>query len=115
MIFSFSSAIHFDVIAEAIILLIEYNIITLYEADFSNINPAGNLYINRVIHQCFIDVQEEGTEAAAATIVEVNKYSSGGEGTPIIFKVDRPFLFLIKENSTGAFIFMGKVGNPLYS
>jgi serine protease inhibitor len=85
------------------------------EADFSNINPAGNLYINRVIHQCFIDVQEEGTEAAAATIVEVNKYSSGGEGTPIIFKVDRPFLFLIKENSTGAFIFMGKVGNPLYS
>ncbi|OFY62395.1 MAG: hypothetical protein A2V64_05125, partial [Bacteroidetes bacterium RBG_13_43_22] len=70
------------------------------EADFTRINPAGNLYISRVIHQTFIDVQEEGTEAAAATIVKVYTSSDGG-GSAIHFKTDKPFLYLIKENSTG--------------
>ena len=84
-----------------------------YEADFTRINPAGQLYISRVIHQSFIDVNEEGTEAAAATIVEVGLTSIGGGG-PVYFKVDRPFLYVIKENSTGAIVFMGKVGKPEY-
>ncbi len=82
-------------------------------ADFTRINPAGNLFISRVIHQTFIDVQEEGTEAAAATIVEVSLTSV--EDGPVIFKADKPFLYLIKENSTGAVLFMGKVGKPDYS
>jgi len=86
-----------------------------FEADFTRINPAGNLFISRVIHQTFIDVQEEGTEAAAATIVEISLTSSGGGGSPIYFKADKPFLYLIKENSTGAIVFMGKVGKPEYS
>ncbi|MEN8229301.1 MAG: serpin family protein [Bacteroidota bacterium] len=85
------------------------------EADFTRINPEGNLFISRVIHQTFIDVQEEGTEAAAATIVEVSLTSAGGGGSPIHFKADRPFLYLIKENSTGAIVFIGKVGKPEYS
>ncbi|MCK4990677.1 MAG: serpin family protein, partial [Bacteroidales bacterium] len=85
-----------------------------FEADFTRINPAGNLFISRVIHQTFIDVQEEGTEAAAATIVEVSLTSAGGGG-PIHFKADKPFLYLIKENSTGAIVFVGKVGKPEYS
>ncbi len=84
-------------------------------ADFTRINPAGDLYISRVIHQAFIDVQEEGTEAAAATIVEISFTSVGGGGGPIIFKVDRPFLYVIKENSTGAIVFMGSVGKPEYT
>jgi len=82
-------------------------------ADFTRITPGGGLYISRVIHQSFIDVQEEGTEAAAATIVEIRETSAGGGG-PMIFKADRPFLYLIKENSTGAIMFMGKVGRPAY-
>jgi serpin B len=86
-----------------------------FEADFTRINPAGGLYISRVIHQTFIDVQEEGTEAAAATIVEILNVSSDGGGSPIYFKADKPFLYLIKENSTGAIIFIGKVGKPEYS
>jgi serpin B len=82
-------------------------------ADFSRITTMADLYISRVIHQTFIDVQEEGTEAAAATIVELRETSSGGDQTPI-FRVDKPFLYVIKENSTGAIIFMGKVGKPVY-
>jgi serpin B len=86
------------------------------EADFSRITPDTDIWISRVIHQTFIDVQEEGTEAAAATIVEmVERSSAGGAGSPIPFKADRPFLYLIKENSTGAIVFMGKVGKPEYS
>jgi len=82
-------------------------------ADFSRITPGADLYISRVIHQTFIDVQEEGTEAAAATIVEIRETSAGGDSTPI-FRADKPFLYVIKENSTGAFLFMGKVGKPDY-
>jgi len=84
------------------------------DADFSNINPESDLFISRVIHQTFIDVKEEGTEAAAATIVEI-KELSGLPGGPTLFRADRPFLYVIKENSTGAILFMGKVGKPEYS
>ena len=81
-------------------------------ADFSRITPGGGLYISRVIHQTFIDVNEEGTEAAAATIVEILETSvpSG----PVEIRADKPFLYMIRENSTGALLFMGKVGKPEY-
>lgn len=79
-------------------------------ADFSDITPGGGIFISRVIHQTFIDVNEEGTEAAAATIVEM--IESAGPG---IFRADRPFLYMIRENSTGALLFMGKVGKPEYA
>jgi len=82
-------------------------------ADFTRISPAGGLFISRVIHQTFIDVQEEGTEAAAATIVEI--YSGIDGGGPVFFRVYKPFLYVIKENSTGAVVFIGKVGKPDYS
>ncbi len=75
-------------------------------ADFSRITPGGGIWISRVIHQTFIDVQEEGTEAAAATIVEFIKEMTA------VFRADKPFLYIIRENSSGAIMFMGKVGNP---
>ncbi len=81
------------------------------EADFTRINAAENLFISRVIHQTFIDVQEKGTEAAAATIVEMTCSVTG----VTYFRVNKPFLYLIKENSTGAIVFIGKVGKPEYS
>ena len=80
-------------------------------ADFSNITPGASLYISRVIHQTFIDVQEEGTEAAAATIVELRETSAI---IPTQFIANKPFLYVIKENSTSAILFMGKVGRPQY-
>jgi len=81
-------------------------------ADFSNITPMDRLFISRVIHQTFIDVNEEGTEAAAATIVEMRLTSI--PAGPIQFRADKPFLYVIRENSTGALLFMGKVGKPEY-
>ena len=80
-------------------------------ADFTGINPEGNLFISRVIHQSFVDVNELGTEAAAATVVEIS-YTS----FPIVpvFKADRSFLFVIREKSSNAILFMGKVGLPEY-
>jgi serine protease inhibitor len=83
-------------------------------ADFTRIRPSGGLYISRVIHQTFIDVKEEGTEAAAATIVEIFE-TAVIDGGPVHFNVNKPFLYVIKENSTGAVVFIGKVGKPDYS
>ncbi len=79
-------------------------------ADFSRITPGGGIYISRVIHQTFIDVNEEGTEAAAATIVEFRETAFLND----YFKADEPFVYMIKENSTDAIMFMGKVGKPVH-
>jgi serpin B len=82
-------------------------------ADFSKISDQP-LQISKVIHQSFIETGEEGTEAAAATIVEMVNTSAGPGSEPEVLKIDinRPFLFFIHENSTGTIMFMGKVGDP---
>ena len=82
-------------------------------ADFSKINSTWQLFISRVIHKSFIEVNEEGTEAAAVTLVEMNYTSFGGE-TGIHFYVNQPFIFAIKEKYTNTIIFMGKVMEPEY-
>lgn len=79
-------------------------------ADFSGINGTGNLFISRVIHKSFVEVNEEGTTAAAVTAVEVG-YTS--VITEPVFHVDRPFVFAIRETTTGALVFIGRVQNPL--
>jgi serpin B len=76
-------------------------------ADFTRINsayPAGELYISNVNHKTFIDVNEEGTEAAAATSVEISTTSA-----PAPIRIDRPFVFAIRENHSGTILFLGKV------
>lgn len=83
-----------------------------YNADFSGINPVVQLYINRVLHKTFIEVDEKGTEAAAVTVVEVAEVSASGGGSAIRVTFDRPFLFAIREVSTGTIVFLGKVENP---
>ncbi len=78
-------------------------------ADFSNINDQYQLYINKALHQAFIETNEEGTEAAAATIIGI-----GVTSVPVIMelKLDHPFLFVIRETSTNAILFMGRVSDP---
>jgi serpin B len=80
-------------------------------ADFTGINPGGDLFISRVIHKAFVQVDEEGTEAAAVTVVEVGYTSVGPERD---MYVNRPFVFVIHEENTGAILFMGKVVNPVW-
>lgn len=81
------------------------------DADFTGINKNGGLYIDYVKHKSFIEVNEEGTEAAAVTIVAIDRLSAGTESTAS-FYVNRPFLFTITEKSTGAILFIGTVKNP---
>ena len=83
-------------------------------ADFTRINHAGNLFISRVLHKTFIDVNEEGTEAAAVTAVEISLTSAGGGTQTVPFIADKPFLFLIREKSTGSILFIGKLSQPEY-
>jgi len=79
------------------------------EADFSEIaEPAGqNLFISEVKHKTFVAVDEEGTEAAAATSVGI-----GVTSMPPALEVNRPFVFIIHERTSGVNLFMGKVKNP---
>ena len=82
-------------------------------ADFSGITTETYLYIDQVIHQSFVEVNEEGTEAAAATAVVMHYGGSGSSSpVPIEFKADHPFLFLIEHKDTGQILFMGKVEYP---
>lgn len=81
------------------------------QANFSKINIDNQLFITKVIHKTFIEVNEEGTEAAAATSVGIG-VTSVGPGEPE-FHVTRPFLFFITEHDTDAILFAGKVENPL--
>ncbi|MEM2934415.1 MAG: serpin family protein [Methanocellales archaeon] len=79
-------------------------------ADLSGIDGTRNLFIQIVIHQSFVDVNEEGTEAAASTGVGIGLTSI----TPKvpIFRADHPFIFLIQEKKTGNILFLGKVVDP---
>jgi len=77
------------------------------DADFSNIADDMSLAISRIIHKTMVEVNEEGSEAAAVTVVEI--FESTGIVKPE-FKVNKPFLFAIKEKSTGVIIFIGKIG-----
>jgi len=77
------------------------------EADFSRMTgKKSDLFINLVIHQAYVKVDEEGTEAAAATAVGVV------EGVPDIFKADHPFIFIIQQKDTGNILFLGRVMDP---
>jgi serpin B len=83
-------------------------------ADFTGINRDGGLKIDYVKHKTFIEVDEKGTEAAAVTIVAIDK-TSAGKPQKVAFYVNRPFFYAITEKSTGAVLFMGTVKNPLKS
>ncbi len=78
-------------------------------ADFTKINSDGSLYISEVKHKTFVKVNEEGTEAAAVTSVEIRLTSVG-----ITMYINRPFVFAIRENHSGTILFIGKITQPDY-
>ena len=86
------------------------NAFDLSLADFSGMTAQERLYISAVIHQANIDVDEKGTTAAAATAVVMRAGSAPGE--PVTLRVDRPFLFALRDIQTSAILFLGRVVEP---
>jgi serpin B len=85
-------------------------------ADFSGMadlkEAMERLFIKAVIHKAFVSVDEEGTEAAAATAVVVAATGVPRPEEPVIFRADRPFLYLIRHRATGAILFLGRLADP---
>ncbi|MEX2431320.1 MAG: serpin family protein, partial [Dehalococcoidia bacterium] len=87
-------------------------------ADFSGLVDlsaiGGNVYISKVKHKTFLEVNEEGSEAAAVTSVEMRLLSGGriDEPQPIVFTVDRPFVITIRDTETGTLLFIGQITEP---
>jgi serpin B len=77
-------------------------------ADFSKISDLQQLYISRVIHKTQVEVNEEGTEAAAVTAVEITTTSIH---IYEVMNVNKPYIFLIRERSTGVILFAAKIGH----
>jgi serpin B len=80
-------------------------------ANFSGINGRKDFFINEVIHQAFVDVNEQGTEAAAATAIVMPTMALGAPIIPV-FNADHPFMFIIQDTETGNILFIGRVSDP---
>ena len=81
-------------------------------ADFSGMNGRLDLFISAVIHKAYVDVNEEGTEAAAATAVVVMLGGVPPREERTVFRADHPFIFLIRHNPSGSILFIGRLANP---
>jgi serpin B len=82
------------------------------QADFSGISTSSSLYIGFVLHKAYVNVDEEGTEAAAATAIGMMMGIMRPPPPPIVFRADHPFLLLIRHNQTGTILFMGRLTSP---
>ena len=82
---------------------------SLPPANFAGMTGSKDLCISKVVHQAYVDVYEEGTEAAAATAV----FMDGEYNEPDRFRADHPFIFFIRENQTGSILFMGRIVDPM--
>ena len=80
------------------------------QADFTGMTGSQDLSISAVIHKAFVDVNEEGTEAAAATAVVMN--TPGPVVRTFVFRADHPFVFLIRDTRTGSILFLGRMVKP---
>jgi serpin B len=80
-------------------------------ADFSGMTGKRDLAISAVVHKAYVDVEETGTEAAAATGV-VMKRAMAVAAPPVVFRADHPFLFLIRDNGTNSILFLGRLVRP---
>jgi hypothetical protein len=88
-----------------------------FKADFTGmtgrpVSPFDKLYISEGIHKAMIDVNEEGSEATAATAMKMEQGASLADLRPVIFRADRPFIFMIVHKPTDSILFLGRVSNP---
>ena len=84
------------------------------DADFSGMTGGKDLLISLVLHKAFVEVDEKGTEAAAATAVLMapTAMPPGETAPPVVFRADHPFLFLIRDQRSGSILFLGRLTNP---
>ena len=84
------------------------------KADFSGMDGTRELCISDVVHKAFCEINEEGTEAAAATgvVMRVASAVPSKEPPPVEFKADHPYLYLIRDTQTGSLLFLGRVADP---
>jgi serpin B len=80
-------------------------------ADFSGMDGTRNLNISAVIHSAYVNVDEEGTEAAAATHISFGAGAAAPEPS-VVFRADHPFIFLIRDNDTKTILFIGRIVDP---
>ncbi|MNY46401.1 Serpin (serine protease inhibitor) [compost metagenome] len=84
------------------------------KGDFSRLADTPDpIYISRIIHKTYVDVNEKGTEASASTLVEMLAGAAPSVKLPFQMTVDRPFLFVIEDRQTGVWLFLGAIENPL--
>ena len=83
-------------------------------ADFSGMDGMEDLYLQFALHEAFVQVNEAGTKAAAATVGGSGSQGSGSLYPPVppVFRADHPFVYLIQDNRTGSILFMGQLANP---
>jgi len=79
------------------------------QADFSGMSQNSELFLSQVFHKCYLEVNEEGTEAAAASAAAL---ASRSLGATVIFVADHPFLFFIRHNKTKSILFFGRFSSP---
>jgi serpin B len=79
-------------------------------ADFTAMYEPGGLFISKVKHKTYVKVDEEGTEAAAVTSVEIIETASGID--EIIMMINHPFIFIIRDSNSNSILFIGKILDP---
>lgn len=79
------------------------------QADFRGMSENADLFLSQVFHKCYVEVNEEGTEAAAASSASL---ASRSLGAAVFFVADHPFLFIIRHNKTKCVLFFGRFCSP---
>jgi serpin B len=84
------------------------------QADFSGMDGARDIFISEVFHKAWVDVNEEGTEAAAATVgaMKASAMPMRPPAPPPIFRADHPFIFCIRDTRSGSLLFLGRLADP---
>ena len=87
------------------------NAFTFGRADFSGMDGNADLFIAAIFHKAWIEVNEEGTEAAAVTSVPLSA-SAEAPPRPPVFRADHPFIFFIRDTRSGSILFLGRFAQP---